>query len=121
VQAGKPTPQAAVPVLAVTFAVAYLGAWLWWPLLAGMVAVAPVGACALVLVRRPSLRLNVVLVAIAAWLAVGIGGACLLRMRPVGGLAWVLLVLYALPLPLIPWLYARTFPSASGGRPGQTP
>ena len=33
--------------------------------------------------------------------------------RAVGGFVWVLLVLYLLPLPLIPWLYAATFERSS--------
>ena len=77
--------------------------------LAGVAAAAAVSACALVLARRPSGPLRAALVAIALWLAAGLGGALLLRGRTLPGFAWVLLVLYAIPLPLIPYLYAKTF------------
>ena len=77
--------------------------------LAGVAAATAVAACALVLARRPSGPLRAALVAIALWLAAGLGGALLLRGRTLPGFAWVLLVLYAIPLPLIPYLYAKTF------------
>lgn len=99
-----------VPMIAAALAVAYpaavaLGPWA----LAAVAAAAAVAGCALVLARRPSTALRLVLTAIAVWLGVGLGGALLLRGRPVSGLAWVLLVVYLLPLPAVPYLYARTF------------
>ncbi len=77
--------------------------------LAGVTVAAGGAGCALALARRPSAPLRAALVAIALWLAAGLGGALVLRGHALRGAAWVLLALYAVPLPLIPWLYARTF------------
>ena len=77
--------------------------------LAGVTVAAAVSACALALVRRPSPRLRTALAAIALWLAAGLGGALVLRGHALRGAAWVLLALYLLPLPAIPYLYAKTF------------
>jgi len=91
------------PVVAVALALAYPAAVAVGPAALAVVTVAAsVAACALVLARRPTAGLRIALGAVAY----------LLRAHPVRGLAWVLAVLYALPLPLIPWLYARTFPGS---------
>ncbi len=79
-----------------------------WALAAVTIAAAVCG-CALALARRPSARLRAAFAAIALWLAVGLGGAFLLRAHAMWGFAWVLVVVYLLPLPVIPFLYARTF------------
>lgn len=70
---------------------------------------AAIAACGAVLARRPSAGLRRGLAATALWLALGLAGAFFLHAHPIRGLVWVLLVLYFLPLPLIPWLYAKTF------------
>ncbi len=81
--------------------------------LAGVTIAAAVCGCAVALARRPSARLRAAFAAIAVWLAVGLGGALLLRAHAMWGFAWVLLVVYLLPLPLIPLLYVRTFERSS--------
>ncbi len=102
--------RALTPIAATALALAYPAAVAAGPwALAGVTIAAAVCVCALALARRPSARLRAAFAAIAAWLAVGLGGALLLRAHAVRGFAWVLLVVYLLPLPLIPLLYARTF------------
>ena len=108
---GKLSLASLAPIAAVVLAVAYLAAALWPPLLAVVVVAATVAACTLVLGRRPSRLLGITLTAVATWLVLGLAGAFVLSGRVLGGFAWVLLVLYGLPLPLIPWLYLRTFAS----------
>ncbi len=106
---------ALTPIVAGALALAYplavaAGPWA----LAGVTVAAAVSGCALALARRPSARLRAAFAAIAVWLGVGLGGAFLLHARAVQGFAWVLLVLYVIPLPLIPWLYATTFDREGG-------
>lgn len=108
-QPGKPAPVSPVPVLAAVLALALLAAPLWLPLSPAVVIAWTVAACAIVVLRRPSRSLRLVVAGVALWLLAGHAGAWLLRGRPLGGFAWVLLVLYVLPLPLIPWLYWLTF------------
>jgi len=101
------------PIVATALALAYpaavaAGAWA----LAGVTVAAAVAGCAAVLTRRRSARLRFALAAIAAWLALGLGGAFLLQDHALRGFAWVLLALYAVPLPLVPWIYAKTFDSS---------
>ncbi len=104
-----------VPAVTVGLALATLAAP-FAPLLFPLVLVgAGSGACALALTRRPSRPLRLAVLLLAAWLAAGLAAAWLLRGRPVAGLLWVLLVLFLLPLPVIPWLYARTFPHRDAG------
>lgn len=102
----------AVPALCATaLASSYLAAALWRPGALWVVAVTTVAfSCATVLLSRFSRRILVLLLAMTAWLALGFSGAFLLADRPLGGLAWVLVVLFLLPLPLIPWGYAATYP-----------
>jgi hypothetical protein len=107
--------RALTPIVAAALALAYpvavaAGPWA----LAGVTVAAAVCGCALALARRPSARLRAAFAAIAAWLTVGLGGAFLLRAYAMSGFAWVLLVVYLLPLPLIPLLYARTFDQEGG-------
>ncbi len=103
-------------MVATALALAYPAAVATGPwALAGVTVAAAVSGCALALARRPSARLRAAFAAIAAWLAIGLGGAFLLRAHAVWGFTWVLLVVYLLPLPLIPLLYARTF-ARSGDR-----
>jgi hypothetical protein len=105
-----------VPGVAVGIAVAYVGAALGpvW-LLAGVVVLAVAAVTALPLLRRPGRALALTVVATAVWLTIGLTTALTLRDRPVTGLLVTLGVLFALPLPIIPWLYARTFPQRSPG------
>lgn len=106
-------------MVATALALAYPAAVATGPwALAGVTVAAAVSGCALALARRPSARLRAAIAAIAAWLAIGLAGAFLLRAHAGGGFAWVLFVLFVIPLPPIPWLYARTFAS-SGGAHGQ--
>ena len=98
------------PIVAVALALAYPAAVALGPgALAGVTVAAAAAACAAVLTRRRSARLRVALAAIAVWLALGLAGAFALRGHALGGLAWVLFVVYAVPLPVIPWIYAKTF------------
>ncbi|MFI5167475.1 MAG: hypothetical protein ACHQQS_12710 [Thermoanaerobaculales bacterium] len=102
----------AAPLLAGALAIAYLVAILVGaPALAGVTVLCALAGCGVALVRRPSRALRLGLAAVGVWLGVGFAGAFALSHRPLGGFAWVLLVLYLLPLPVVPWIYARTFPS----------
>ncbi len=103
-------PQRALPATASALALAYLATAVAVPALALPVAVlAAVAACALVLAHRDGRGLRWTLAAILVWLAAGLGGAAALAGHPLGGLAWVVAVVFLAPLPFIPWLYARTF------------
>jgi hypothetical protein len=48
-------------------------------------------------------------VALAVGLGAGLAGVWLLRGAVIAGAVWVLVALVLLPLPLVPWLYHRTF------------
>jgi hypothetical protein len=74
-----------------------------------VVATAAAACCALVLARRRGRRLRWTLVAILIWLALGFTGTLLVSGELLAGPAWVVAALFLLPLPLIPWAYARTF------------
>jgi len=116
-----PRRRASAPLIAVVLALAYpaavaVGPWA----LAAVTVAAAVSGCALVLARRPSVRLRAALAVVAAWLALGFGGAFLLQTHTMRGFAWVLAVLYLVPLPLVPWLYARTFDGPRAEGRGQT-
>jgi hypothetical protein len=106
---GKSAPVSSVPVLAAVLALALLAVPLWVPLSPAVAVAGTVAACAMALLRRPSRSLRLVLAAVGLWLLAGHAGAWLLRGRPLGGFAWVLAILYVLPLPLIPWFYWVTF------------
>jgi hypothetical protein len=106
-------------VLAVGLSLALLAAPFWPALFPVVVGSAGVAACALALVRRPSRPLLLAIAGLALWLVTGIAGAWLLRERPLAGMAWALAVLYLLPLPVIPWLYWRTY--VAGGPCGTPP
>jgi hypothetical protein len=107
--ADRPPRSRLFPGLAAGLSLALLAAPFWPVLFPVVVAATGVAACALALVRRRSRPLLRAIVGIAVWLAIGLAGAWLLRERPLPGMAWVLAVLYVLPLPVIPWLYWRTF------------
>ncbi len=98
-----------VPAFAGLVALALLVAPFWPGVFPVVVIAASLGTCAFVLLRRPSRALRLVLALVAVWLVVGHAGAWLLRGRPLAGFTWVITVLYVLPLPVIPWLYWRTF------------
>jgi hypothetical protein len=105
-----PRPASAVPAFAAAVAGAYLISAIALPAALPVVLVAATtGACASVLVRRPRGALWAAIALIAAWLAWGLAGAWWLRGSLAVGLGWIVLVLFLLPLPLVPWLYARTF------------
>jgi len=107
-----------VPVVATALAAAYVVSVALPALLPALTVAACVAGCALVLTVRRSRGLRLLLPALAIWLAAGIGGALLLRSETSGGLAWIAVALFLLPLPVIPWLYARTF--AVGDDAGST-
>ena len=105
-----PRHRALAPLIAVTLAVAYPAAVAIGPAaLAGVVVLSALAACSIVIARRPSAGLRLALAATALWLALGLAGAFVFEAHVIHGFVWVLLVLYLLPLPLVPWLYARTF------------
>jgi hypothetical protein len=106
-----------IPILTPTLALAVLAAP-FFPALFPFVLVGGVSAvCALALARRRSPALKVAVAGAPAWLAAGLAGAWVLADRSVGGLAWILLALFLLPLPLFPWLYARTFADGDTAAP----
>ena len=107
--ADRPPRPSLVPVLAAGLSLVLLAAPFWPVLFPVVLAAAGVAVCALALVRRRSRPLLRAIAGIAVWLTIGLAGAWLLRERPLAGMAWVLAVLYLLPLPVIPWLYWRTF------------
>ena len=88
----------------------------WLPMVA-VAAVAVLGGAAVA--RRRSRGLVAAVGAASLLLAIGLAGAWLLRDRATAGLAWTLLVVFALPLPLVPWLYAWSFDG--GVRAGTSP
>jgi hypothetical protein len=100
-----------VPAAALVAALLYLAGLALPSLLPAAVVACMLGGCAIALVRRPAPGLRLAIAAIAVWLIVALGGAFLLRHHSLAGATWALLVIYALPLPFVPWLYARTFPS----------
>ena len=105
-----------VPVVAVALALGWLAGAVWVPDALGPLTVLAVAAAfGLHVTGRPARRAWLVVALVAAWLALGFGGAFWLRARPFAGLAWVVVVLFALPLPLIPWLYARSFVDTGTG------
>jgi hypothetical protein len=110
-----------VPLLTAALAAATLAAPFWPPLFPIVLAAGSGAACALALHRRPSRALRFAVAGVIAWLAAGLGGAWALGGRPVAGLLWVLVVLFGLPLPLLPWLYARTFANGPALHPGRAP
>jgi len=87
---------------------------MFWPAV-GPVALAATatGMCALALARRPSRGLRVALAAIAVWIGGGVAGALALAEATRAGFTFLLVVLFAAPALVIPWIYARTF--AAGG------
>lgn len=101
-----------VPALATVLAALVLSGAIWPPALLAAAVLTPPAVAALVLARRRQHGLVAAIVAIALWLAVGIGGAVMLANRPTAGFAWIVIVMFVIPLPLLPWLYARTFAPA---------
>jgi hypothetical protein len=73
--------------------------------------------CALALARRPSPALRLAVAGAAGCLATGLAGAWLLDRQPIPGLLWVLVVVFALPLPIVPWLYSHTFADGDTATP----
>lgn len=108
--------QGATPVLAATLAVGYVLAAVLVPsLLAPLLVVAVLSACAIVLTVRRSRALVLAVAAIGIWLTLSLAGTWLVRGLPRLGPLWLLVVVFLLPLPLLPWLYWATF------RPGHGP
>jgi hypothetical protein len=97
-----------MPVVAAGLALAYLGLALGAPaVLLALVVPAVPATCALA--PGLSARRRRLVLGIAVWLGAGLAGAWWLRGEVTAGLLWVLGVLFLLPLPALPWLYARTF------------
>lgn len=97
-----------LPGVAAVLAAAYLALALGAPaFLLALIAVAVPAACAM----APDLtaRRRWLVLGVGLWLAAGLAGAWWLRGEATGGLLWVVGVLFLLPLPIVPWLYARTF------------
>lgn len=107
--AASPVRASLVPVFAAALALALLAAPFWPALFPVVIAASSVAACSLALARRPARPLVIAVAGLALWLVAGLAGAWLLRGHVIGGFAWVLAVLYVLPLPVIPWVYWRTF------------
>ena len=106
---GNPATRA-LPFVALGCSAAYLLTFAFAPALLALAVGATLACAGVALTRRASRTFTVVVVGIGFWLAIGLGGAWLLRHRPLLGLGWTLGVLFLLPLPLVPWLYAITFP-----------
>lgn len=97
-----------MPVVAAGLALAYLGLALGAPaLLLALLTLAVPAACALA--PGLSVRRRWLVSGIGLWLGAGLAGAWWLRGDVTAGLLWVVGVLFLLPLPVVPWLYARTF------------
>lgn len=111
----------AVPAVATLLALAYATAVTLPALLPAVTVAACVAACALVLTLRRTSGLRWLLPGLAIWLAVGFGGALLLRGEALRGPAWIAATLFLVPLLLIPWLYARTFEVTVGNTPSDPP
>jgi len=110
----------AVPLVATVLAACYLIAALALTALLPVVAVAAaVATCAVALARRRQPGLGRGMLAIGCWLGFGFAGAWLLRDAPLGGLGWILAALFVAPLPIIPWVYARTFPEDDSHQRGE--
>jgi hypothetical protein len=112
-----PQPGRTAPLLASLLAGAGLVSMVFAPAWLPAVAVAVVallGGAAVA--RRRSRGLAAAVAAVAASLALGLAGAWLLRDRATVGLAWTLLVIFAIPLPLVPWLYWLTFKTGGWGQ-----
>lgn len=111
-----------IPLLATLLATGYLLAAVALPGLVPVVGgAAAVAACALTLTRRSAPGLSAVLVGLGVWLGMAFLGAWWLREQPQGGLLWLLLMVFALPMPVIPWLYARTFGPGAGQAESDAP
>ncbi len=101
-----------------TLALAYLAAVaIGAAALAAVTVLSALAVCGAALSRRPSRGLKLALAAIGVWLALGFSVAFALSHQATGGFAWVLLALYLVPLPVLPWIYARTFPVENDAAP----
>ena len=94
---------------------AYLLTFAFAPAFLALAVAATLACAGVALTRRASRTFAVVIVGIGIWLAIGLGGAWLLRHGSLLGLGWTLGVLFLLPLPIVPWLYAITFPRDTDG------
>jgi hypothetical protein len=112
----QPMDRSVVPVVAVALALGWLAGAVWAPDALGPLTVLAVAAAfGLRVAGRPTGRAWTVVALVAAWLVLGFGGAFWLRARPFAGLAWVVVVVFLVPLPVVPWLYARGFEDAGAG------
>lgn len=103
-----------VPLVAGILAAAYLLIGLYLPILLSAVAIMTIAStCYIVLLRRPSPGLRWTLIGVSIWLVVAIGGAGVLDDEPVGGLLWILLALFLVPLVAIPVAYWFSFDKES--------
>ncbi len=97
------------PVVGVGLAAGFGAAVVWPMLMPALVTAATLGVAATVLARRPRARLRWTLAGIAAWQLGACAVAWALAGHAAAGLAFVITVLWLVPLPVVPWLYARTF------------
>jgi hypothetical protein len=113
---GQAVDRSVVPVVAGALALGWLAGALWVPDALGPLAVLAVAAAfSLRVAGRPARRAWPAVALVAAWLALCFGGALWFRPQPFAGLAWVVLVVFLVPLPVVPWLYARSFDDAGSG------
>jgi hypothetical protein len=105
----------AAPVALAGLAALLAAAFAVTPLMPVAVSAWSLACCALVLARRNSRPLRRALGAVAAWQVVSLAAALVFADRPVGGLSFVVVVLYLVPLPVIPWLYVATFEERGEG------
>ena len=105
-----PEPGRLAPLLALLLAGGGLASIVFFPEWLPAVAVAAVALLSgTAVARRRSRGLLFAIATVSVLLTLGLAGAWLLRARPTAGLSWTLLVLFAVPLPLVPWLYWLTF------------
>jgi len=104
-----------VPSVAVALATAYLGVAAVYPGALPVVAGAAILATgALVLTHRRARPLIRALVVAAVLVIAGLVGSVASHHSPSGGLLWLSLAVFLVPLPLVPWLYARSFAAREG-------
>ncbi len=119
---GQAVDRSVVPVVAVALALGWLAGAVWVPDALGPLTVLAVAAAfGLRFAGRTARRTWPAVALVAAWLALGFGGALWLRSHPFAGLAWVLVVVFLVPLPVVPWLYARSFEDGGSGVRGPGP
>jgi hypothetical protein len=117
---GQAMDRTALPVVAAALALGWVAGAVWMPdALPPLTVLAVAAAFGLRPAGRPAGRACLVAALVAAWLTLGFGGAFWLRAQPLAGLAWVVVVVFVVPLPVVPWLYARDFDEQGTADRGQ--